>query len=225
MRRLMILTAFLAACSGPEAKGDATAKGSATYPDDSPPPEQPSSDPMTVDVRVEGSGTLSGLEPQCDLEGASGNFNGLMSGEGEVDGDGGYVAVLGESEFTTPSGSCAIPDLQIGTLTSVVVHAALSNTQENCSTYCASKAKSEAEAECGSDADCLTSVEADYEASCETSCSGSTTRSVVAETSLGVSGLAALNAAGITGTSIGEIDVDLTFDHLESDDGETVDED
>lgn len=224
MRTIVYLTAFLAACGG-EAEGDATAKGNATYPDESPPPKQPSSDPMTVDVRVEGSGTLSGLEPQCEVEGASGSFNGLLSGEGELDGDGGYVAVLAQSDFTTPSGSCEIPDLQIGTLTSVVVHAALSNTQENCSTYCASKARSEAEAECGSDADCIASFEADYEASCETSCSGSTTRSIVAETELGVTALAALNAGGITGTTIGEIDADLTFDHLESDDGGTVEED
>jgi len=165
-------------------------------------------------------------EPECQLDQASGAFSGLYEGEAQID-DGVYVATFASSEaaFETPSG-CTLPDLAIGTLTRVVLRAELSATTENCEAYCAAKARSEAEAECEGDPDqaaCRADFAASYEASCETACSTSTHR-IVARTALGVDTLAALNASSITGTGLGTVQADLTFDHIEDASGSTVDE-
>lgn len=242
MTRLILLGLGLAgavACSDGEpepAEGDTTAGGACTYEDaetdSSGQPKEPASPPPSDDLRVtvdvEGNGTLSGLEPQCEIEGATGEFRGLLEGTGEIDDNGVYFAVLAQEDasFTTPSGTCEIPDLQIGSVTSVVVRGELTNTQENCTTYCESKARAAAEQECGADAEaaaCRGEIEVSYESTCTEECTTST-RKIVAEAALGVDAIAAINASGLTASGLGEIEVDLTFDHVEEEDGTEIDE-
>src|SRR4051812_42769990 len=158
----LIVVACLAAChpggnipdnADTYTQGQCTYKDAEKKPDGQPQPPaqpepQPDDAPMQVEVHVSGSGSLSGLTtPSCQLEGGSGQFKGLMSGEGEVDDNGGYFAgfVQSEGAFTTPSGSCEIPQLSIGALTEVVIVGKLKNTQKNCQTYCSAKARSWAE--------------------------------------------------------------------------------
>lgn len=238
--RIIAMTVLLAACDGDgTAEGESTATGRATYEDaqsgtdgvaqDPQPVEpQPNDDPMTVEVLVEGTGTFEVTEPECELDQATGAFEGLYQGEAEVDEEGLYVATLSETEatFQTPSG-CTLPDLSIGAVTDVVVRGELSATQENCETYCAAKARSEAEATCEGDSDeasCRAEEETTYAASCETACTGSTTHVIVAETSLGASALTDLDLAGLGGTALGTVEADLTFDHVETESGEEVEE-
>lgn len=226
--RKILFTLFAVGACGPEesvgdggqATGQARCADAATEPDGSPheaePPPEGSS--MHLEVTVEGSGTLPDLDPSCALDGAAGGFAGLYQGEGEVDGDGVYVAALAQGEFTTPSGACVLPELEITSFTSVVLRAELENTQQNCETYCDAQARAAAEEECEGDADqasCRADAEATASGSCTTECTGSETRAIVAETELGLDAVAALNAAGLTGTAVGELNVDLTFDHVE----------
>lgn len=215
----------LAACSdvvvegdGGTATGNARNEDAATEADGSPheaePP--PPGSRLSMEVQVEGEATIPDVDASCALEGSG--FAGLFEGEGEVDDDGIYVAALAEGTFTTPSGACAIPELEVQTFTSVVLHAELENTQENCETHCDAKGRATAEAECAGDADeaaCRSAAESEASASCTTTCTGTTTRAIVAEAALGVDALAALNASGLTGSSVGELNVDLTFDTLE----------
>ena len=173
---------------------------------------------MTVEITVDGQASLSGLDSACALEEAGGGFTGLYQGEGEVNGDGVYVATLAQGEFTTPSGACAIPELEVTSFTSVVLRAELENTQENCETYCEAQGRAVAEEECEGDADqasCRAAAEATASGSCNTECTGTETRAIVAETELGLDAITALNASGLTGSALGELAVDLTFDHVE----------
>lgn len=224
-------------CADPEpAEGDTQASGTCAYEDaetdtagePKEPASPPPSDDLRVTIEVAGTGTLSGLEPACEVEGATGGFTGLLEGSGEIDGNGTYVALLASNEatFTTPSGTCDIPELEIGSVTSVVVRGELTNTQTNCETYCESKARAAAEESCGADASaasCRTEFEGSYESTCTQECTTST-RTIVAETSLGLDAVAAINASGLTGSGLGEIEADLTFDHIEEADGTEVDE-
>lgn len=214
---------------GGPAGGQARCEDASTEPDGSPHEavRPPSGSDMNVSIDVEGDGTISGLDPSCALEGTSGGFTGLYQGDATVDDNGVYTASLAEGSFTTPSGACVIDNLQIGSFTSVVVRGELQNTQKNCTTYCDAKARAAAESACDGEADqasCRSSAEADYSGSCTTECTSSTTRRIVAETSLGVTDLASLNAQGLSGATIGEVNADLTFDHIENDDGSEVDE-
>lgn len=190
-------------------------------------PENPR--PMQVEVRVKGNGALSGLKPECQLDGASGQFKGLLSGEGEISEDGFYFAGMNsnEAELTTPSLQCEIPDLHIDAFTEVVIRALIENTSRNCKNYCEAKARHHAEAECGSSSTaqyCRAREEGEYSASCRQECSGSTTRRIVAETKLGLAALAELNAKGLGFSGLSEMQVDLTFDRIEESNGEVVQE-
>lgn len=230
-----LLSLALAACTGDPgapAEGDTTVTGptrwrdAETTPDGGPAeagrPE--SQDGMRVYVTVEGDGTLSGLEPECELEGATGSFVGVLEGDAQIDDDGTYVAVLASEQgtFTTPTGGCEIPELEIATVTSVGVRGELETTQQNCESYCEAHARAEAESACGSDASCRAEVEAEEAATCETTCTGSTTYTLVAETALDATAVAELNASGLTGTGLGTLEVDLTFDRVEDEDGAPV---
>lgn len=223
----------LAAC-GTDADVDTTASGAATYKDSATdqqgqPKEaaKPAPQSMSVSIIVEGSGNLSGLEPECSVEGLAGSFEGLFQGDASVDGDGLYVASLAssEAELTTPSG-CEIPTIEITALGEVKVRATISATSTNCQSYCEAKARSEAEAQCGSDAgsaSCRAAAEGQYTSSCTTSCT-STTHVIVAESKLSAQALAELNARSLTGAALGDLQVDLTFDRIEDANGSTVSE-
>ncbi len=238
MYKLIPTLFLLAACAEPQADGETEATGKATYRDAETEPgggprtpervsPQPASDPMRVEILVDGTATFQVTEPQCQLDQASGAFDGLYEGEATIDDDGVYLASFASADatFETPS-DCTLPELSIGTLTGVVVRAELTTTQQNCDTYCAAKARSEAEAECEGDADeatCRAAAESSYEATCETACAPSTHR-IVARTALGVSALADLNASALTGTGLGTLEVDLMFDRIEDEDGQVVPE-
>ncbi len=236
-RALPLTLLLLTACDGQTAADNETeATGTATYDDaeqtsdgsdnePATPEPQPNSDPMWLSIDVEGSGDFSVSDPECQLDSLGSTFLGQLEGEAELDGNGVYVATLAstESTFTTPSG-CTIPSLSIGSVTEVVVRGELTATQENCESYCAASARSEAEAECGSDASCRGDVQSAHEASCTTECTSSTTHVIVAETSLGVTALAELNGQALSGSSLGTISADLTFDRIEDGQGNEVDE-
>jgi hypothetical protein len=179
----------------------------------SPPPQT-----ATVTVEVRGTGDLSGLDPQCALDGASGEFHALYTGEADVSDDGVYLAGLAASDarIETLSG-CVIPDLTVGLITDVVVRAELDYTTQNCETYCAASARADAEAECGATADaaaCRADAESQLEASCTTTCTEEQ-RQVVAEVSLGASFLGEVDAEALRAAAFGQMAVDLTFDRAE----------
>lgn len=222
---------------GDEVSGDTVASGKTAYEDSETdhdgmaqepeaPAPQPESDPIQVEIVLSGTGDLGVVPSSCSLDQGAGQFTSLLSGTGEIDENGLYIAgfLSSEATFFSPSG-CELPEVSVATLTSVEVVARLSNTQENCNSYCSAKARSQAEAECGSypnDASCRVSAEADYTASCETTCNGASTRVIVARSSLSISAVATLNATALGVDGLGNIEVDLTFDHIEEANGEPV---
>jgi hypothetical protein len=229
---------LLLACSGKsEEAGETQATGQSQWRDAETGPDgaekfsgkpepQPSSDPMWVSIDFEGTGELDLGDPSCDLTGL-GSFEGLYEGEGTIDDDGVYVASFAEAEATvqTPSG-CEIPSLSVEVITDVVVTGYLSATQENCTSYCEASARAAAEERCAGDSDevsCRAEVEGSYAASCETECV-STTHTIVAQSSLGVGSLADITASSLSGAALGTLSVDLTFDHIEDQDGDPVSE-
>jgi len=250
MRQNLLRFVFVGACCGAlvtsaactseddEVDGDTTARGVATYEDartdssgqpqqPATPEPQPANDPMRVEIRVEGMGTLDGLDPQCSLDGLSGAFDGLYTGQGSVDDDGVYVAGFASSTatFETPTG-CEIPTLEIGTVTNVVVRGELSATTTNCQSYCSAKARSSAETECSgnnNEASCRATAESEYAASCQTQCT-TTNHRIVAETQLSATAAAELSARNLSGAALGELFVDLTYDRIEDGSGNIVNE-
>lgn len=179
-----------------------------------PAPDQPA----TITVEVRGTGVMSGLDPACQLDGASGQFRALFEASATVDDGGAYVAALtgGDARLET-LGGCEVPELTVNLITDVVVRAELAATTASCESYCAASARSQAEAECASSttqAECRASAEATASASCQTECT--TQRSViVAEASLAASLLGDLDAEALRAAALGDVAVDLTFDHME----------
>lgn len=240
MKTLFLLPiALLIACDSGGVEGDTTASGQSYYKDaDSDPdgserewatPEpQSGGDSMVVTIEADGNGTFSLSDPECSLDGATGAFEGLYEGEADIDSDGFYVASLASADavFTTPSG-CTIPSLTIDVVNEVVVRGELTTTTQNCETYCQAKARSYAESECEGDADeatCRSDAEAAYEGDCTTTCDDPTTHVIVAETSLSTTAIADINSQALTGEGLGEVQADLTFDHMEDDQGDDVDD-
>ena len=234
------LVALLAACGSREPEQvDTQSTGNARFADaetddsgaarpPARPAPQPRSDPRWVEIRFEGTGALELSEPGCDPTNLTGAFEGLYQGEATLDDDGVYVASFAEAEaeVVTPSG-CEVPGLSIDLITGVEVYSTLSATRENCETYCTAKARAHAEEACSADsseAECRAEVAAEYAAACQTTCTRSTTYTIVASTSLGASALADLTADALTGAALGTIEADLTFDHIEDEQGETVSE-
>jgi hypothetical protein len=185
----------------------------------------PAEQDVSLEIDVRGNGTLDGLDPQCSLEGAAGQFEGVYVGSAGLGDDGAFAELLTSTTatFETPTG-CAIPELTIAAMTEVVVRAKLTATAQNCESFCEAHARAEAEAECGATADaatCRADAEGELTASCTTTCT-SETHHIVAETALSASAVAALNAAGITGTTFGDLDVDLVFDRVLDAEGTVV---
>lgn len=223
------MTIAAAACGGADSTADTEATGEARFADAETRPDGTANEParpqsgFTVSVEVAGSGSLSGLDASC-LDGATGQFEGLLGGTAEID-DGVYVAGVasGQGSFSTPSG-CAIPDLEITALTRVVVRAELVASVQTCESYCSAKARQSAEGECsgsGDQASCRAAAEGDYSASCEVACEGSEHR-IVAETEMSTAARAELLASQVAGSSLGTIAADLTFDHIEDGAGDPV---
>ena len=246
MRRLHTLIGPLsgalllaAACAGDEdATIDTTARGQATYRDaatdhdgaprqPAAPPEQPDGDPMRIQITVEGTAEMPDLDPSCALDGATGSFEGIFAGEASLGEDGAYVAGLASADalFSTGTG-CEVPDLEITALSEVVVRGEISATTRNCETYCEAQARAHGEAECGAGADaaaCRAEAESELAGSCQTECT-TTAHAIVAETRLSVDAVAALSARGLTGAALGELEVDLQFERMETADGQVIDD-
>lgn len=234
-----LFLAALAGCTGAEADTLTRAEGQTRYSDASSdaagdqhqparPDSQPEGDPMMIEVVLDGSAEMSGLDPGCELDAATGSFDGWLVGEADLGEDGAYVATMsaGEAVFETPSG-CAIPELEILAVTSARVRATLSPTEVNCDGYCAARARSHAEGHCAGAADragCWATASAEYQASCTTACRLDSTRAIVAETELSAAAIASLDAGALEGALLGDIQVDLTFDHLADLSGDPVTE-
>ncbi len=220
----MLCTALTAGC-GTEEDSRASVSGAMRYQDAATDPNgtpreaeaPPPGTTINVTVEVRGTGTLSGLDPQC-LDGASGQFHALFDGVATVDDDGAYVAAVGEGggQIETLSG-CPIPDLNVGVITDVVVRAEIEATTAQCESYCSASARAAAEAECagsGDQASCRAAAESSANASCTTECT--TQRDViVAEASLAASLLGDLDAEALRAAALGDFTANLTFDHME----------
>jgi hypothetical protein len=138
----------------------------------------PADQDVSLEIDVRGTGTLDGLDPQCSLDGAAGQFEGVYAGDLALGDDGIFAQLLTSTtaSFETPTG-CAIPDLTIAAMTEVVVRARLTATTQNCESFCEAHARAEAEAECGATADaatCRADAEAAITGSCTTTCTSET---------------------------------------------------
>lgn len=179
-------------------------------------PAAPSAQQASVRVIVKGAGDIPRIDPQCALDPA-GRFEARYAGTLEI-GDGVHAASFtrAAADIVTPSG-CKIPELTVGVVTDVIVHAELQATTQNCEAYCEAHARAEAEQTCGasaSAAQCRTSVETQTEASCQGTCTTERTK-IVAEASLAGSLLGDIDAESLRAAALGKLAVDLTFDRSE----------
>ena len=161
---------------------------------------------------------MTGLEPSCQLDGASGQFHALFDASATVDDSGAYVAAVTSGDARVETlGGCAMPELTINLITDVVVRAEIATTTTSCQSYCAASARGQAEAECQGFVDAggvPRRAEAAASASCQTECT--TQRDViVAEVSLAASLLGDLDAEALRAAALGDFSADLTFDHME----------
>lgn len=231
---ILTIAAAGAACAADDSSTDTTVHGQARYADAETDEQgqtreaaRPDTREMRIEVVAEGTADLGELDAQCTLDGASGQFRALFQGNAEVGDDGAYVATLASADavFET-AGGCAAPALSITAVGEVLVRASLEADRARCDGYCAAQARSQAEAECGatpSSAACRGEAEADYQATCELSCTDSETVAIVAEARLSADAVARMNADGLTGRGLGELELDLTFDRLHDANGDTVD--
>ncbi len=225
MRKYTLLTAVLfTACAADEEATSTQVSGVSHYRDaqtDHTGNAQEASSPAPQDVSIEiivrGQGELPELDPQCSLD-AAGEFRALYTGTATLDEDGVYLAGLTEADGRIETlGGCELPDLTVALISDVVVRAELAATTQNCETYCAASARADAEAECGATADqaaCRADAEAEAAAACTTTCT-TETDAIVAEISLGASAVGSLDAEALRAAALGELNADLTFDHLE----------
>ncbi len=230
--RLTTFSLFLVACGGGGASEPATnVSGQAVYRDAATDhggaqaePATPPAQGAKISIVVEGSGDIPDLDPQCSLDPA-GSFEAHYLGTLNLSDDSVYAAALGSTaaEIVTPSG-CEIPELTVGVITDVRVRGELTANTQNCESYCAATARADAEQECGataSSAECRTNAEAAAAASCTTTC---TTQAhvIVAEVSLLASLFGDLDADALQAAALGDFEANLTFDHMEDENGNEV---
>lgn len=186
----------------------------ATQSPSTPPPQS-----ARVTITVKGTGQIPQVDPQCALDPAGSFEAHYLSTMNMTDGSA-YTSAIASGTITTPSG-CAIPDLTVGLVTDVVVRGELAINTQNCDTFCEANARADAEAECGASASaatCRAQAEAQASAQCETTCT-TKAHAIVAEVSLAASLLGDLDADALRAAALGELQANLTFDHLEDADG------
>ena len=223
MRNALILSSILiAACASNDTGATTDVSGHAIYRDsttndDGSPHAAAAPSPQTAKVSlvVTGNGQLSGLDLSC-LDKTSGQFQALYSGSATLGGAGDVTATLAAAtSITTPAG-CAIPNLTVGAVTGVKLHAELDTTTENCNTYCEASARADAESQCAgsaNEATCRADAEASASASCQTP--GTTqAHAITADTDLGVAALGELDADQLKAGAFGALHADLTFAQL-----------
>lgn len=232
-RRLTMFSLLLVACSGGGESGEpaTNVSGQAVYrdaaTDHTGAPAEPATPPAQgakLSIVVEGSGDLPELDPQCALDPA-GSFEAHYLGTLNLSDDSVYAASLGSAagEITTPSG-CEIPELTVGVITDVRIRAELTANTQNCESYCSAAARADAEQSCGataSAAECRTAAEAETSASCTTTCT-TQTHLIVAEVSLLASLFGDLDAEALQAAALGDLEANLTFDHMEDQAGNEV---
>jgi hypothetical protein len=229
---LLSIFSFATACTSSDDDGDAGTRvaGQAVYADSATDengnPQDPAVAVGTADLSIviEGSGTIPEIDPQCAID-PTGVFTASFLGEMTIAEDGAYVATLGSGSgsVTTPSG-CEIPDLEVGVVTDVRVRAEIAATTQSCDGYCEASARASAEAECGaspSAAECRAAAAAEASASCTTTCT-TETHVIVAEVSLAASLLGELDVETLRAAALGELHVDLVFDHMEDEQGNVI---
>ncbi len=227
------ILAATAACTGGDdgSSGDDAVVGAARYGDaDTDPsgapraPARPPAQEATLAVSVEGQAVLTGMAATC-ADGLAGQFEARYAGELAIDDDGAYAGGFGAAvaSLQTPSG-CAIPALTVQLVTRVTARAELAATTRNCASYCEASARSDAEATCAGQVDqvsCRATAEATARASCTTTCTEQV-HAIVAEVSIGVEGLTAIDAAALRAAALGQLTADLTFDHMIDDAGQPI---
>ena len=226
-----IASALAFGCTTNESESSAALSGTATYrdattdhsgavkPASTPPPQS-----ARISVVVKGTGTIPQIDPQCALDPAGAFEAHYLSTMSVSDGEA-YSSTIasGSGQIQTPSG-CAIPNLTVGVITDVVVRGELSINTTNCETYCSADARADGEAQCGATATaatCRAQYETQAKAQCQQTC---TTRAhaIVAEVSLTASLLGDLDADALRAAALGELQANLTFDHLEDADGKDL---
>jgi len=199
--------------SGTAVYRDATTDHSgATKPAATPPPQS-----ARITVVVKGTGQIPEVDPQCALDPA-GSFEAHYLSTMTVSDGNVYSSSIaeGSGQIQTPSG-CTIPNLTVGVITDVVVRGELAINTTNCESYCQARARADAEAQCGTSATsatCRTQHEGSATAQCQTTCT-TKAHAIVAEVSLAASLLGDIDAQSLEAAALGELEANLTFDHLE----------
>jgi hypothetical protein len=205
--------------SSSEIRGDAAFRDAAT--DHAGQPQQPAAPTQSAKLSIvmhgNGQFSLSDVDPRCALDPA-GQFQAVLSGTASMDNGSAYVAALasGSGAVTTASG-CSLPSVASLIVTDAKLRAEITTTTQSCSAYCAASARADAESECGataSAASCRASTETSAAASCQTQCT-TQSHSIVAETSLATSLFTGLDFTDLKAAEIGDLQANLTFDHLE----------
>jgi hypothetical protein len=233
MTRLTLLSCCLFACGGGDGSEPSTnVTGQAVYRDSSTDhagieqaPAAPPAQGATITIVVQGTGDIPTIDPQCALD-PSGSFEAHYLGTLNLSDDDVYASSFGDAatQIQTPSG-CEIPDLTVGVITDVRIRGELVANTQNCQTYCAATARANAEESCGataSSAECRATAETEATAACTTTCT-TETHVIVAETSLVASLFGDLDARALRAAALGELEANLTFDHMEDAEGNVLD--
>jgi hypothetical protein len=176
----------------------------------------------TVTVIVKGTATLPQVDARCAVDPA-GLFEAHYASTVDFADGSAYLAAIGSGAITTPSG-CELDALSGAIVTDVRIRAEIEATTQSCETYCQAYARAEAEQSCGATASaaaCRSSAETSAEGTCTTTC---TTRAdhIVAETSLAAALFGDVDAEDLRAAALGDLEADLTFDHLTDANGERL---
>ena len=188
--------------------------------------ERPEPQQSWMEVRAETSATFSVSDPGCELDALGGSLLVLFEGDAQIDSNGAYVSALTLASFETPSG-CTVPEAELAAVTGITARMELPVTVENCQSYCDAKARAEAEQACEGDVDeasCRTDLEATYSSDCQTTCT-TTAFAIGAETTLDVATTTAVGADLVATGALGSFTVDLMFEELSDDSGQTIPDD
>jgi hypothetical protein len=200
-----------------ELRGDAAFRDAKTDHAGNPVAPAAPSDSVKITIVMNGSGQLSAdkLDPRCALDPA-GQFTATFTGTADTASGSAYLAALGAGKVTTASG-CELPELSALAILDAKIRAEITATTQSCKSYCEASARADAEAQCGaaaSSASCREQAETSAAASCQTTCT-TQAHSIVAEAALATSLFGGLELDDLKAGSIGDLEADLTFDHVE----------
>jgi hypothetical protein len=200
-----------------ELRGDAAFRDAKTDHAGNPVAPAAPSESVKITIVMHGSGQFAAdkLDPRCALDPA-GQFTATFSGTADTASGSAYLAALASGKVTTASG-CELPELSSLAILDAKVRAEIAATTQSCKSYCEASARADAEAQCGataSSAQCRAQAEGTAAASCQTTCT-TQAHSIVAEASLATSLFGSLDLNDLKAASLGDLEADLTFDHVE----------